>query len=214
MTDMKRFIAILLAAVIFSASAAQAQIIHVKSTTIERTKREKPQRERTGPPLKLNYRGFVEADFAYCIDDSYKNGFGITATYGCQLNDFLFIGAGTGIRMDRYSLYGRDPQPLWGIPLYADLKCYFKRNARIKPFAEISVGGEIGFKRDCYMRYHYHDEGFHYEMCLDGFRGWLSIGLECKNLFLKAGIGYGESYNNFQPDDEWFPIQLGIGYSF
>jgi len=201
---MKRFMAILFAAAVFSVTAAQAQIIHVKSTTITTTKakKEKPKRERSIVPLRHGYRGFADANFTYDIWSSESYGFDLTTTHGYQFNDFIFIGAGSGIIMSRfyYDLPGGykslSSRAFWGIPLYAALQCYFTRRTAVKPFAEVRVGGAIGLNK-------------YGEMSMTGFCGGAGIGIEYRHLFFKAGIEYRSLR-----DDDSLPIRIGVGYSF
>lgn len=167
---MKRFMAILFAVAVLSVTAAQAQIIHVKSTTITTTKakKEKPKRK-----LTEHYQGFVDENFGF--DTFYPKGFGfdLTTTHGYRFNDFLFVGAGTGLVLQKtndfifgdinsypHSPYNQKlyPNAALGLPIYTAVRGYFTR-AAIKPFAELRLGGIIALNTVHYT-YNYYSPCF------------------------------------------------------
>lgn len=60
-----------------------------------------------------------------------------SVTAGTTLNDRVFLGAGTGIRLDYWdeSIYA---------PLYFNTRIYFTKNTSIRPYISTSIGVELG----------------------------------------------------------------------
>lgn len=80
--------------------------------------------------IEKGYRGFFSGEFQ--AGDVFQMG--ATTTHGFQLNDKVFIGAGTGIKICEDD-YRR-------IPLYASIRLD-TRNSKISPFVEGRLGYEV-----------------------------------------------------------------------
>jgi len=219
--------AILFAVAVFSVTAAQAQIIHVKSTTITTTKKEKPKRKLTG-----HYQGFVDANFGFDTFCPKGFGFDLTMTHGYRFNDFLFAGAGTGLVLQKTNEYTYCdtvyPDVALGLPVYAAVRGYMTR-AAIKPFAELRLGGMIALNT-----VHLDDSAFwkpSFTSKLSGLYTELAIGVEYKRLFAKIdlscrrniqkwreirGISNSGEFNHVCLNNRLYSTYLGfgIGYTF
>ena len=64
-------------------------------------------------------------------------GFDIHFLAGWTFRDRVFVGAGVGLNIDITS-YG-----FAYAPLYANSRIYFTKNTKVRPFADLSVGGNI-----------------------------------------------------------------------
>ncbi|MDY2829240.1 MAG: hypothetical protein SOU27_08240 [Sodaliphilus sp.] len=120
------------------------------------------------------YRGFAGYTFTVGTGDEIHNYNRITlfTTHGCQINPYLFVGAGMG------ATYWDDET--WSYPIYADVRTEihnaFRRN--FSPYLEVKTGYSVGDANGFYFS---PSVGFHF------YFGHTNMGLS-------VAIGYSMQY--------------------
>lgn len=144
---------------LMSVQIMSAQIITSSQVgTVEKVKNpQKPKKEFEKVPLEKGYRGFVEAALSLNILSGTVPGFDLLTTQGWQANNWLYLGAGTGLLgtgqlnhsylehnyvnnreyIDNYTL-----ALTFSIPIFANVRFYVL-DTRVKPFIDVKIGGLI-----------------------------------------------------------------------
>lgn len=193
---MKRLILIAVAIVLsFSAAEAQqderySQGVFTQTTTVTRTKIERPKREKPDTPKYDAKRGFQQqASFGWWLTANYffggKNYNALRFSYigGMRFNNFFFAGVGAGLDIGVSNTYkanayetrggyynvGSDnyrehlPMQSIAIPLFVNIKGYFTKT-RVAPYLSFSAGARLstGKKLMIYDEYGNYEDQLRY----------------------------------------------------
>ena len=143
---MKRFVLLFLLAILLSPFVAIAQsgdkvtgamVVTTTETIVkqpvvtpkEEPVKEKPAKTKTKPDFTM--MGQVGFFVPWSL------GFDIHFLSGWTFKDRVFVGAGVGLEFD-FESYN-----LVSAPLYANGRIYFTKNTKVRPFFDLSVGGNI-----------------------------------------------------------------------
>ncbi len=193
---MKRIILIAVA-IVLSLSAAEAQQderysqgVFTQTTTVTRTKIERPKREKPDTPKYDAKRGFQQqASFGWWCTVNYffggKNYNALRFSYigGMRFNNFFFAGIGAGLDIGVSNTYkanayeirggyynvGSDnyyedlPMQSIAIPLFVNIKGYFTKT-RVAPYLSFSAGARLstGKKLMIYDEYGNYEDQLRY----------------------------------------------------
>lgn len=81
------------------------------------------------------FRGFVELNNTFGTSASWRNRFGMLASFGYQVFPYLYVGAGTGF--DYWTDYS-----YWSVPIFAHLRTEVHKAHRrnVSPFIDTKIG--------------------------------------------------------------------------
>lgn len=87
----------------------------------------------------LNYQGDVELGYSIGVGTFDFDRVNIHTSHGIRFNEYLFVGAGTGL-----DIYTGGGEAGVALPLYLDVKGYLPVAPKLNLFAGVDLGGHIG----------------------------------------------------------------------
>lgn len=184
---MKRII-LIFAAILLLLPAAEAQYsqgVLTETTTVTRTKIEKPKKERQKFDAKRGYQQEVSIGWWWTHASNNPDYSSLRASYigGIRFNNYFYAGIGAGLdigtancdqdsaykysRDDDWELndtwynegdYGSLPMQLIAVPIFVNFKVYFTRN-KVVPYFSFSTGARLSTSKQLkfYESYNYQD---------------------------------------------------------
>lgn len=173
---MKRII-LIFAAILLLLPAAEAQYsqgVLTETTTVTRTKIEKPKKERQKFDAKRGYQQEASIGCWWSLGNK-RDYLALRFSYigGMRFNNYFFAGIGTGLDIGLSNIYntglyiycsvyhGTDhisdmPMQIIAIPLFANIKVYFSRT-QVAPYLSFSAGARFSSPKKAKV------DGFHIE---------------------------------------------------
>ena len=102
----------------------------------------------SGMGPQKGYRGFVDVEYYVSIDANSRDHYGFSTAHGYQFKPWLFVGAGTGLKVSHKKHFKEQYGQLsdfYMIPIFADIRFDMLKN-KFSPYLDLRVGYTLGNK--------------------------------------------------------------------
>ena len=195
---------------LFTATAAHAQVVISTTSINEKVKVENPKvkKDRWANPLQKGYRGFVEAGATFVFNEYLTDkGFNLSTIHGYQFNHWLYLGGGVGFEGISHVWCSGI---IMTIPVFADVRAYMT-GTKVKPFFDV----QLGYKISCNSKT---DDSYR-NFKLGGLHASIGFGIEYKRLSVKLAYNLAciqeksYSYSKHEPKNK-SAFYVGLGVNF